>query len=811
MTTLTAEMCTWLATQSKKLDEVVAETCADLIKGNQENRTSWTDWEVDQGLNELAQMDKGEDCFYDHASIGVTYALYFHGLRTHEALRVLLPRIALISEPTHIVDLGCGTGATAWAVTLSLEALKHLNQSPPQITVEGVDSSPIMVATAKALHESLCFAYSLDVPNNASSFRADTWDKIVGKPEMRTVVVGAHLFDHSDEGKADDVAHNIDALGNRIEASETLFITTQQKVSIVQSVTGHLKDRGWTRSPEHGVCQPMLKGPQQAVHDTRRNWYRERNCTRHGLFKKPPELDAGKPRVIALRRRPGSAIDGRLFTLEGQRFPPDEDQRAATTRIKTGPTAIIGAAGSGKSRVLVERVVATVVSTQPDEPAPVILVTAFNKDLIDLLARWIEEALGDRSELSDLESRSRARGQHTISAALGPCPVLVELMNRDLIPTRLLHLQGEGNGPHFETELHKRTQQLGWRDREIAGTFDKKFLEQEFERVILAKACTNRDEYRSVIRTGRREQLDESRRDVVWALLMNELPSDPFIGRRIDACGTFKEEIENQAQLPVTTPYTGVFVDECQDFTSAEFQLLARIPQDPRRLCVAGDESQSLRLGRSYHRPLIAGTRWTKHELTGSYRLPSRVAEALLPLAEHIASQRVRASEEVDTVRLRSRKAAVLGSRPIIVSGTVAQTELREILDVHQPRSMSSRLLMTECGRRTCDAVKKADSRWEADTLDTFTMDRAKGCEWEAVVVSNERPSVDRSESLPERIFTALTRTTSLLIIVVWDDGDADIASLVGRLREDRLLFWSEAAETAFTRARYQAVSSPHA
>jgi hypothetical protein len=73
-------------------------------------------------------------------------------------------------------------------------------------------------------------------------------------------------------------------------------------------------------------------------------------------------------------------------------------------------------------------------------------------------------------------------------------------------------------------------------------------------------------------------------------------------------------------------------------------------------------------------------------------------------------------------------------------------------------------------------------------------------------VVTNERRSWrDTSEAASERLFTAMTRTTALLVIVLWEDGAVDTTALLGRLDGDRLLFWDEAASTAFDRARHGA------
>jgi hypothetical protein len=80
-------------------------------------------------------------------------------------------------------------------------------------------------------------------------------------------------------------------------------------------------------------------------------------------------------------------------------------------------------------------------------------------------------------------------------------------------------------------------------------------------------------------------------------------------------------------------------------------------------------------------------------------------------------------------------------------------------------------------------------------------MERYKGLEWPAVVVTDEwKPWVDTSKTGSEQLFTAMTRTTRLLVIVLWRGGDPATRQLLGKLDGRRLLFWDEPAKEAFDR-----------
>ena len=63
------------------------------------------------------------------------------------------------------------------------------------------------------------------------------------------------------------------------------------------------------------------------------------------------------------------------------------------------------------------------------------------------------------------------------------------------------------------------------------------------------------------------------------------------------------------------------------------------------------------------------------------------------------------------------------------------------------------------------------------------------------VVVSDERSGrMDTSETASERLFTAMTRTTRLLVVALWPDGDPVLGAMLAGLGETHVTFWDHHA-----------------
>jgi hypothetical protein len=156
--------------------------------------------------------------------------------------------------------------------------------------------------------------------------------------------------------------------------------------------------------------------------------------------------------------------------------------------------------------------------------------------------------------------------------------------------------------------------------------------------------------------------------------------------------------------------------------------------------------------------------------------------------------------DEPDTVLLRSRKAAVPGPRPIVVAGDDHLSEtIRQIASSFAPNTDQ------DPGGRESVLVVEGD-RQLSESLDTAEIGpivrgspkRFKGLEWPFVLIS-DKAAAPYGEAVEEWLFTALTRTSSVLVIVLWPDGRRDLKRLFGRLRSDRLLPWDKNAERALS------------
>jgi len=774
------------------LDRAVAAACCDLLA---ERADEWSDWEVAQALEDLLGLAHGRDCTYDRPSIGVSYALWYHGARTHEALRVIR-RLPVTADPLHIVDLGCGTGATACAAAIAVALSAGGGAGPRQVVVHGVDSSPFMVDVARRILGELQRSLPL-APTVSATFETGTWTDL-NVQNTHTVVIGGYLFDHSDENRSAELADLFARLTDRVDAGLAVLFTNPVKREALDAAVGRLESLGYA-TRDDGLGPAVWSGSLDHCHAVRKEWYSRIAAVRPSLYARPPRWESNP--IVSWLKRSGPAV-GTLFDLGGASLLLDREQDAAAEPDEH-LTVLVGAAGSGKSRVLAERVVRTLETARPSL-VPQVLVTAFNIAMIDQLADWIEQ------RLSKVVSASRhAPGWVTLTASAGGGATTVTLMNRDKLPSRVLGQAWNGQLPTRVCAVAQRRSLMqekfgAARIAEVEQYLTPEFLDEELERVIYGQATLTWEQYRDFQRRGRRKPLNPAIREIVWTGLMGPGSPDSFVRRRIAAYQAHCERIEAEQPLQVEQRWTHVFVDECQDFTESDFRLLACLPPDPQFLFVAGDETQSMNLGPCYRRPGLKHRQWRRIELSGSYRLPLRVCEALEDLAVALqASHRGATEGDLDLVLPESRKSAVIGPRPIVIAGDNATLErdLRDVLAAYRPLlggAASPRVSIAERDDVVKSAIAVA-APW-AD-LEIAEMRKIKGLERTCVVFS-DRATFGGDEALPEWIYTALTRSRAVLVLVLWPDSPPAVRAVIGRLRRDRLLFWSAAARDWFDDAR---------
>ncbi|WP_354699050.1 DNA helicase [Paraconexibacter sp. AEG42_29] len=779
------DVLTALADASRLIDEAITAACVPLTVGV--DRPGWSRWEIDQSLRDIALLSNG-DCCYDRPSIGVAYALWHHGSRTHDAIRMLLPVMERHGqEEICLVDLGCGTGATASAAALIVAAMRRAGKTPPrQVVVLGVDQSSFMTDMAQRVQASLLGRVS--APEVRASFVAARWEELEPSP-ARTVITAGYLLDHSDGAHADEISERLEVLALRLDAEEVVVTTVGAKRRLLEQVGEAMRRREW-QPADVPMSGPVAGRGLEKVGQLRARWYRDAGVTREpsGYLDRRPEWHKANPVALALQRSAGP-VGGRLFDSTPTGLELDDAQREAAVPTG-GPTAIVGPAGSGKTLVLAERVALTVTDPQAD-PRLHILVTAFNKAVVALLIERVADALNVRGvAMTQVDDEGHRWTIHRDGRQVD-----LSFYNRDKLPTRVFGcspVRIEHGG--WTREVVRRRGQLTPDEVDRLKDFDVAALETEFERFIVAKGHPDVHAYVRAPRAGSGRALGERQRETIWKLVMD--PPIPSHG---------SQRLRSASRSP-PRPFTHVFVDECQDFGEAELRQLARSAASVDRLCIAGDVSQSIHLGPSYVRPTFEGVRWRLRQLEGSHRLPLRICEALRPQAERLVARRTpTSSAETDAVLLGPRKASLLGVRPIVVLAEDLRHELPAILGTYDAAVDDKRLLVGDARPWVTTETKRAAPTWN---VEAGSMLKYKGCEWPVVVMtdawSGHRPvddaDLDLIETLEQHAFTVLTRSTRVLIIALARDGNAvhAVSRFLGHSPVDRLLFWTEEAQQRF-------------
>src|SRR5690606_36854368 len=266
------------------------------------------------------------------------------------------------------------------------------------------------------------------------------------------------------------------------------------------------------------------------------------------------------------------------------------------------------------------------------------------------------------------------------------------------------------------------------------------------------------------IRPGRPRLNRNSRpRRVLWEVietfrqLCHEKKVRTFLHRRVHLL----KRIEEGA----TPKFSHIFVDEVQDCTPADFQIFRGLLADPYNLFVTGDLAQAVHMGRSASGrigsmyPEAKGVHATS--LHGSFRLPFRSSEALIPLSKRIREKRTACGDHSDVVLQHPYKGSPPGVRPIIVAAQNEESMANKLLEVAEADGQSVGELAFDIGKGPIllewdqylrDAAKERLGHAASDTIL-----RLKGLEYPWVVWSR-RTGVAADEDAEGYVYTILTR-----------------------------------------------------
>ena len=798
-----------------------------LLEPTSESLDNWPPYERESAFMQTVKLGEGSDCNYDRPTVGVAYAHWYMPRRINEAFHFLLPELVK-RKNSHLdlIDLGCGTGSTWWACRFISLAMGSLGIDPPSIEIHACDTSAPMIRLGQHLWGSINTQTNCNIQ---VSITLQSWTNLRDLPK-EGVLFASFLFDQSDRVRVDELGKTLRRIVDGFDSTDVYLLGATNKRAITTScVTAFLGgDEVWVVEDESHV-QPVWSGGLTGIRQLRQQFA-------NGCIGLTQRYSSSQVPVWSDNR-----VDYRHLKIQvnrksrfhaGSSFILDEKQDIAASpdgRL----TAILGAAGSGKSRVLVERLTRTILADcDKSNVCSSYLVTCFNKPVVHQLQKWFLERLedgndtrrrlrynvkGESVEIWDVsrfdfdvdpdQTRTRPLQFMTnVTFATWDAVILRMFSNSEFRPSSESEIVMSRIIDHWG-KAHSENQ--NWLNENTWVT--PKFVLQELKRVIYGQSVTSLDEYLSVQRRGRPKepQMRRDRREGLWKLLDDPLRKKLWVDRRIAAL--------KEVQAGFSPPkFERIFLDECQDFVEADFKIISALINDPRNLVVSGDGTQALQTGPGYFRPgTVGGARWVTHELSGSYRLPIRICEAIEPIARAIQMLRrgqkdvgrVDGDENEDITLPHAVKSAVIGCRPIVIAPSDQQSfidQFSRILNFVAPIVQSNEELVVTNADETNSTIGRLAKSAVALTKPTYRLEnnsmlRIKGLERSCVLYSTKLDGTFAPGASPyEWVYTILTRTTNVLIINLSASTPPPICALIGRLRRDCLFFWDMAAEQRF-------------
>ena len=765
------------------IDAALAEGCTAALETDGRDLTSF---ELQEAQDDLLRLSKGKDAFYDRPATGMLYALWYHGRRVNGLLSVFDEIFeAAEYDDLEITDVGAGTGATAWAAALVRSARIRQGLPVGSLKITELDASSFMLSTAAHLWSALT-KYVHEAAQVNLLQLARPWTAHEDATQGRSVLVASYLFDHSDRTRAEDVSIELRELADRCDSEALVVVSNAQRSDLNKTLTQRFCESGWLAK----VSRPME--PVLAGRAPRTTAVRKETFAAHGITTNArAEVSFHRFEHTEVTHLFREQVRVAMFVDEQPPWRRLNPEQEAIAESSSDRLVVIGAAGSGKSVVLIEALARSL--AQPTVGARSILVTSFNKGVIDQLARWFVERTNDQR----WDCTSRAEGHIEFRRAVAPNDVIM-FINWDKVPTRLLgvpHARGSLDiTASIKDVLEKlKTEDVAFTSLEpTSRLLDPQFYAAEFRRVIFGKSVFAPKDYLEVQRTGRGTGLQANQRKLVWKVLKGIPRSLTQV--RIDA----------YRKAQTTEPrFDEVFIDEGQDFLRADFEIAWEMLRHPKAFVVV-DEAQALHVGGSYEKPpSVHGQRFTTRSLKSSYRLPPSVATAVAPIAAQLRKVReVSGVQDPHTAMPTSRRASVVGVRPIVIVGDEHQLA-DQIVEIYERYGT---FISQEEGVTTPTILE-----WDPELYaalgrvglgsENSSVKKIKGLERRFVIWSVAKP-IDTDEVYAESVYTALTRTSCILVVALRrGEMPAENLEIFKQLDADALLPWSDEARQAIRTA----------
>lgn len=791
----------WIREQQDVLDRVIADAASDFKTTYNYEAFSF---DAARASAEMWNLNHGKDLCYDRPAIGFVYSLWYHGKRVNTFLRYYLHLIiqSLGEEKIELFDLGAGTGAVQWAVGIVYAALKANSIKAPIFSVVNIDSSPFMLQ----YNEHFLWKHFIQrypICNEIGAiYRVNSWTN-EGIPTKSNIwLTASYLFDHSENAK--ETASDFERLAAVFEPSRLLLLSAARKSTFVDAVVDTLCKSAYEKV--HVVAASagqMFTGPLRHVGHYRQCLQQEAD---YGFWGEPSWSMEGLYGVVLVKKQ-GIFFARQQGKIDLYRMPEHNrakiflttEQRKAAANGESH-SIIVGPAGCGKSVVLTQRVKNIVEDpVYPYNPQLKMLVTTFNKDLTRQLGEWVEQLLDPARCARQQWIRGNGAEPFSWFKFQGSKAPNIYVYHMDILPTKVGGLRScdvTMNGHDVEAFhlqlLDKAAKEYSIKNKidykKYAKILDPVFLLEEYHRIIYGWQCTRESVYQEKERVGRGNnptlQYKSVRRRIIWDIICD------YLSRlNKDGLGNFTMQrhrlLRKLSESNNQGKFDYILVDEIQDCTFADYDIFHRLLKPGGKLILAGDLAQSIHLGTAVHFPTSG---FAKIKLSGSFRLPFLISAAVMPLSQAINSEFKKRKASGDTEIISPYKGSPPGARPIIVYGKDCSSVALKIRDIFI-RYRIFGFDQIAVFERDCQLASELALQGISCSAEIIL--RSKGLEKPCVLWST-RVGVDTKKDILEFVYTILTRTTSVLIIAIYETTNAKFVEALRYLSQDleRVILW---------------------
>ena len=280
-------------------------------------------------------------------------------------------------------------------------------------------------------------------------------------------------------------------------------------------------------------------------------------------------------------------------------------QRRIVENAYSGPARVSGSAGTGKTIVALHRAV-HLARSHPDAR---ILLATFSDTLANALRVRLGRLVHNQPSIAErLEVQSMSGiGRRLYETNFGAANLATEDDVRELIDRASAKVEGHRFSLHF--------------------------LWTEWSQVVDAWQLESWEDYRDVMRLGRKTRLAETQRAVLWSIFSQV--RDALAARELLTEPRMFRHLERHVAEGTHPAFEFCVIDEAQDIGVAELRFLAALGGDrPDSLFFAGDLGQRIFRAPFSWRALGVDVRGRSHTLRINYRTSHQIrrqADRLLP------------------------------------------------------------------------------------------------------------------------------------------------------------------------------------